>query len=395
MNESMKMQVFDRFILEFRGIRLGEKEIRSRKLIRLLTYLMMNRSRAVSQQELIDIFWEDDSRNPAGALKNLMYRLRRLLSVFGDMEYIRTIQGAYQWNSEIVVETDYERFAEYTGKIFLEKDPYRKKELCRTVIEEYKKDLCPELVSESWLLPEVISHQSRYTDVIKELCKIYEMEEDWKELENLCSRVISTEMLEEDIYCWMILSLYKQKKNDLALSYYEKASRKFYDRLGIRHMEKLQQVFREITIESGEQITDIDGLLREVDEQKRPRGAYLCEYQVFSQFYQIEARRIGRLGIAEYVLLLTVGPKNGSRVLSNSTGVECGMETVHKLLGESLRAGDVAAKYSFNQYIVLLPACNYEAAKMVAERLKEKFRKEIGKKRIELWYDLKEISVHE
>lgn len=394
MSESMKMQIFDRFILEFRGIRLDEKKVHSRKLIRLLTYLIMNRSRAASQQELIDVFWEDDSRNPAGALKNLMYRLRKSLSIFGDMEYICTVQGAYQWNPKFPVETDYERFAEKTGQVFAEKDRHRKKELCRTVIAEYKRVLCPELVNESWLLPEVLRRQSQYTDVIKELCRIYEEEEEWKNLENLCSEVISTDLPEEDIYCWMIRSLYRQKKRDLAISYYERASRELYDRLGIRNMEKLQQIFREITAESGEQITDIDKLLKEVDEQEKPMGAFLCEYRVFCQFYRIEARRMGRLGIAEYVLLLTVGKMNGCRTVADSTGVEHGMDIVHKLLSESLRAGDVAARYSFNQYIVLLPICNYEAAKMVAERLKEQFRKQIGRKRMELQYDLKEISVY-
>lgn len=54
--------------------------------------------------------------------------------------------------------------------------------------------------------------------------------------------------------------------------------------------------------------------------------------------------------------------------------------------------GDVAARYSLTQYIVLLPTCNYESGVMVAERIREAFSKTIGKKHMHLTYELEELT---
>lgn len=62
-----------------KGILTVEK-IHSEMLTRLLTYMIYHRDKSLTVQELVETLWpEDDSDNPAGALKNLMYRLRNLL----------------------------------------------------------------------------------------------------------------------------------------------------------------------------------------------------------------------------------------------------------------------------------------------------------------------------
>lgn len=388
--ESIMIYIFEKFILEFHGVRLEAGDIRSKKMIRLLTYLVLNRDREVPQQELINVFWEDETRNPAGALKNLMYRLRKIMSVFGDRDYICTGQSGYQWNLEIPVEVDYEKFVRDAEQIPLMEDAEQKKEACLIIVKNHGRTFCPELINESWLLPRFVMYQSLCLDTAKEMCRIYEKEEDWKELENLCSRILSDDPLEEDIYCWMIRSLVKQKKRDLASSYYEKISQKLYHELGIQDTEKLREVFREITADSREQKEVLYEFLDDTKSQPGVKGAYMCDYSVFCQFYQIESRRISRLGIAEYVLLLTVIKQSDK---SSEKEIEYGMQVLHNILGERLRAGDVASRYSFCQYIVLLPACDYESGKKVAGRLRQQFLKEIGQYKLELQCDLKEITV--
>ena len=69
-----------------------------------------------------------------------------------------------------------------------------------------------------------------------------------------------------------------------------------------------------------------------------------------------------------------------------------GMEILEKLLRKHLRIGDVVARYSKTQFIIMLPVCTYESAISVAERLKKRFEKSIGKLRLELLCELDEIS---
>ena len=107
----------------------------------------------------------------------------------------------------------------------------------------------------------------------------------------------------------------------------------------------------------------------------------------------MEARRIYRLNMAEYILLFTLKRSGGvKRKKSADSGLIEGMNLLEKLLKEPLRVGDVAARYSLNQYIVLLPACNYESGILVAERIEKAFRKNIGNKHLELNHELRELK---
>ena len=145
--------------------------------------------------------------------------------------------------------------------------------------------------------------------------------------------------------------------------------------------------------ETGEHITDIGKILEEAREQDVPDGVFFCDYQIFRQIYRMEMRRVDRLGIAEFIILLTL--RRNSRIWRGSNidhGLIEGMDILEHAVRESLRVGDVASKYSPTQVIVLLPTCTYESGVKVAERIQKNFRKNIGKRKIELMYELAELS---
>lgn len=58
-----------------------------------------------------------------------------------------------------------------------------------------------------------------------------------------------------------------------------------------------------------------------------------------------------------------------------------------------LRVGDVAAKYSDTQYIVLLSKCDYDVAPLVADRIVRKFKKIFSvSEEINIKYDIEPVS---
>jgi len=393
MRTKIRMQLFGNFCLENENARLDEEMLHSRKLTRLLAYIIIYRDRNISHQELIDIFWEDNSKNPQGALKNLMYRLRTSLKVLGEEEYIDTLSGAYRWNPDILVETDYEQFEKLAEEIRKETDQTKKKELCDQIITGFQGNISEQIGSETWILPKITWYRSIYMDIIKELGSIYEKEEDWSSLEVLCNNALQMDTLDEDLHYWIIKSLWGSNKNDLAMLHYENVSKMLYDSLGIRTTEKLQTIFKEIIEKTDGNVKDIGSLMKEVREPENPKGAFFCDYQNFRQIYRVEARRNSRLGIAEYVLLFTLRRNGGAkRNLSEDSGLMDGMTILGNLLRDLLRMGDVAARYGLTQYLVLLPTCNYEAAVMVANRIQDAFSKCIGKKRMELVFELEELT---
>lgn len=107
----VKVCFFGDFSIKSERGMLDEQTIHSRKILKLLSYFVMNRERMISGEELGEFLWGNGgSANPLGALKNLVYRLRMTLRELGTEEYIVSSAGAYGWNPNIPVSCDMEEF---------------------------------------------------------------------------------------------------------------------------------------------------------------------------------------------------------------------------------------------------------------------------------------------
>ena len=91
---------------------VGDEELRSNMLSKLLLYILLYRDKTLTIEDITTAVWQDEEiENPAGALKNLMYRLRVFLKKnFGDEDFILTDHGSYRWNPRQEVAVDTEQF---------------------------------------------------------------------------------------------------------------------------------------------------------------------------------------------------------------------------------------------------------------------------------------------
>ena len=394
--ETVKVTLFGNFSLTSGQTVLKEKDIYANKMVQILVYIIVNRDTPVMSRRLNEEFWAGNSRNPESALKNLMYRLRSRLKELGIEEYICTQPGGYQWNPEILVETDYEQFEKLREDLEKQTDNSVRKELCRKMIDSYHGNISARLVYESWLQPQILKYQTMYLEAAKILSSIYEQEGDWRELELLCRKIVAQEPLDEDIQYWLIRSLQKQQKYDQAMHQYEEAKRRFYKDLGIKTLEKLQGIFQDAAADNRIQTADIADIVCEASEKEEPRGAFFCDYQIFRQIYRLEMRRIDRAGISEYILLLTVrraGKIQPEGKVKADSGLLEGAGILEQVAKETLRIGDVVTRSGALQYVILLSACSYEAGLAVAERIKKKFLRKIRYRKLELQYELRDLSL--
>jgi len=70
-----------------------------------------------------------------------------------------------------------------------------------------------------------------------------------------------------------------------------------------------------------------------------------------------------------------------------------GMKVLEDTLLKRLRSSDIICRYSVNQFLVMLPACQYEDAKMVVNRLKDSFYKSGKTNKLLLQYSIDELNV--
>lgn len=100
----LQIQVGDRYLVEKGG--------RVNKPIELLVYLLLNRGTQITNEQIMEALWGDDEvENPAGALKNAAYSLRRQLTKAGLVqECIITQERQYAWNPDVPVDLDVDQF---------------------------------------------------------------------------------------------------------------------------------------------------------------------------------------------------------------------------------------------------------------------------------------------
>ena len=84
-----------KFQLTDGNVVVNEDDLRSIMLSKLLMYILLYRDKTLTTEDIATAIWQDEEiDNPAGALKNLMYRLRKnLAKYFGNQDFILTNRG--------------------------------------------------------------------------------------------------------------------------------------------------------------------------------------------------------------------------------------------------------------------------------------------------------------
>lgn len=392
---TMTISFLGGFCMEMGGNILTDEINRSKKLWNVLAYLIYNRERHISQNELIELFWqEDNSSNPANALKTLLFRARAVLEpIFGpEPSLIVSQRGAYSWNHEILCETDIDQFAEMCRQAQLrEKSADERISLYRGAVEFYRGDFLPRLADQLWVVPISARYHMMYLDTVKALSALLESNGNYKEMSELCIRGSEMDPLDEELHILIVRAYIRQGKEAAALAHYEKATDLLYRNLGIRPSEELRALYAEIMKTEHDMEIDLEAIQKAMKETASRDGAFLCDYGFFKEAYRLEARRCVRNGSCVHVVLITVSLPDGGvpplKVL-NAT-----MDQLKEVLISSLRKGDVVSKYSGAQYVVLLPSANFEDSTTVMERVESAFRQQHHHSFLKITYKIRELEI--
>lgn len=393
----LTVRMFGKFQTENEKGILNKENMRSEMLTRLLAYMISHREKDMTAQELIDVLWpEDQSDNPSGALKNLMYRLRKLMNnTWGESgKYIVTGRGAYQLNPEFVFHVDIEEFEECCRQVFNSEDPAVQQENGKRAVELYQGMFLSELSSEYWVVSIATYYHSIYLTMVKRLAALLEKEKKFTDVEEICGKAIQIEPLDEEIHCFLLRAMIADNKQQLAASHYKETVKLLYDSLGVRPSGEMENIYEELQKIQHDHESNIDIIQEDLREEKAS-GAFFCEYDVFRKIYALESRSSRRLGISVHLALISLYldfqiQKEGQ---DYTDLIGEGMSVLEETLMKRLRSSDIVCRYSVNQFLVMLPACQYEDAKMVVNRLKDSFYRSGKTNKLLLQYSIDELDV--
>ena len=346
------------------------------------------------QSEFIEQFWPgENSANPVNALKTLLYRVRAMLEpLFGsDVEPILSRRGSYSWNPDIVCTLDIDEFEALChrandGRLSDES----RLTLYRQADQLYRGDFLPKLEGSLWIIPYSVEYHNLYLQMIKDYAALLEKKERFEEMTTVCTRASQLDSLDETLHILIVRSLLRQGNDTAALAHYESATDLLYRNLGVRPSRELRELYSEIMSVEKSLETDLEAIQDDLRETAARPGAFVCEYGFFREAYRLEARRAVRSGTSVHIALITVSLPDGG--VPPLTVLASTMDQLQEVLTGSLRRGDVVSKYSGAQFVVMLPAANFENSTMVMERVVSAFYRQHRRNFLRLSYKIRALD---
>ena len=373
---TLQVQMLGQFTLRYGDRTISDSDDRSRRVWSLLAYMLYNHGRSFAQEELIHLYWSngDKSADPGNALKSIFHRIRTALDKLqpglGRL-LIRRKAGRYFWNNVMPLSLDTEDFeAHFHAAEAAGDDDVRLAEY-QAALALYAGDPLPRMTDEIWTIPIVAYYHSLYTRAAAGAIELLEKQERTAEAVALCRRAIHIEPYQEDLYEHLMRGLLRTGDMKGAMSVYEEMSELLFAHFGVMPSETLRTLYRQATRTVNDRTLTMDEVCSQLAEPAPHGGAMVCEYDFFKILYRAEARSIARNGHSANICLLSVSGKDGEMLARRS--LDPAMNNLQVLVQNNLRRGDVIARCSISQYIILLPQANYENSRMVADRLVSAF----------------------
>ena len=349
------------------GNRITEQTKKSSKVWRLLQYLVVNRYRSVSQEELLEVFCTDDLQgNPGSALRTMVYRARGALEksglVYAD-KLIIAKSGGYSWNNSIECTTDIEDF-EGLVKIAAadDIDKEEKLEMLLQAAALYKGDFLPTSSGDLWVMPLVRWYRSLYLECVHKALVLLDESGRSVEAEELCTKALLIDPFDEELIEHHLNALLTQDKVEEALSVYKKMETMFYDVLGVNFSESLRNLYSKIQHPAKNKNISLSELLDEWLRDADHPGAYYCDAGVFKTLVQIESRSLQRSGRTAFIVRFDT--KHEPKAKDGGIMKQLGMA-----IPACLRMGDLFTRCSPNQYMIMLYSLTQEDCKMLVNRI--------------------------
>ena len=376
------------------GVVCDDKICKTRKGSMLLQYLILQRGKNVPCLELYEALWpNDESSNPENALKTLVSRTRTLLASISEElpACIATNRGAYCFNALPNCEVDVYEFESLCGELStMDQITPQTREKFTRLLTIYTGDLLPYGTGETWVVPRSVDLHNRYMkivskyiDMLKELC-------DYDEIIRVTRVALDIDAFDERLHLDLMDALVKSGRNNESLQQYKHAIHMYYRYLGSQPPEGIQEFYKQIITASNELEMNIDIIRKELSEMNGITGAFVCEYAVFKDIYNLQVRSMERLGLTMFIVLLKIDRVDGKFL--EPLKMDDVMKRLLRVLCSNLRKGDIITQYSPAQYALLLPTVNYDTCKMVVERIRRAFYREQANSNIMLTYRLGPIG---
>lgn len=388
----LRITMLGEFSVTCGDVTLNEQNKRSKKLWTLFQYLVTFHDREISQNELLDSLWEDEtSDNPAGALKTQMHRLRAMLSELGyDKEIIINTRGTYAFNNSANFTIDAEEFEKLCKRSQNTNDENEKLDCLKRAIALYKGDFLPKISLEQWVVPINTYYHSIYIKAVHKAIELLYKKGQLHEVAELCRKAMIFDPYDEPLHYNLIKVLAELGDQQNAKAAYKYVTDLFYNKFGVNPSDELISLYNDAVRSQKDIELDLGVVERNLNANCESSGAFYCEYEFFRHIYQLEIRDAKRSGKKVSICLITVTDIDGE--IPPQKALNRSMEKLSETISRYLRCNDIYARYSVSQYIVMLTNTSDENCEAIMQRIVRNYRRDNPRSQMLISYKFKQIN---
>lgn len=369
---------------------------RMRKVWLLLAYLIYSRGNRVTQDSLLSLMQNngsDESADPNGRLKAMLFRARSMLNQIdgtAGRELILHRNGNYQWNTEIPLRLDIEEFESLCKVAAANPNEEEQLSVYLQAAQLYRGDFLPKLSMEAWVMPIATYYHQMYLDCAEQALLLLEKRSRWSDAATLCQAALKIEPYSESLYRHLMRSQLAQGDRSGALRSYEEMSDQLFSTFGVMPSDESRQLYRDAARESDSVTVPVGTVRDQLREPSAAKGALYCEYDFFRLLYQVQARAIIRTGDTIHIAMLSLHGYRGKELARRS--LDRVMDNLQELVISNLRQGDVVTRCSVSQLIIMLPQANYENSCMVCDRIVSAFGRKYPHSPAQIHYSVQPLE---
>lgn len=253
----LDVKMLGAFEVSIGGKTLPERSWQTRKVKALFKYLVLNRSRHLSRDEVMDLLWPDSEPAAAAAsLRVTLSRLRKALAhaVDGDGQRASCLRddkgfiwfepaGPFSLDADL-----FERSCIESSRSLRVGDPESSKAGLEQAVAAYRGDLLEEDLYEDWPAAERERLQMLYLNALQSLAKIClgGPAPEYARAIDLLLKAIAVNPYREETYLALMTTYHEQKQTGEALRVYERCRKMLQDEFGVKPGKPMQDLAAEI-----------------------------------------------------------------------------------------------------------------------------------------------------
>ena len=396
--QTLKIKMFGDFSItnDFYSLSTSKKSGLTNFL--LIAYLLSNKGNHITSETLIDMLWPSgQTANPGGALRTLLYRIRKDLAKFfpdapadQPAKLISVTNNIYSWNFDIPCRIDVYEFEALYHRASRELDREKQYELLTQAFSLYTGDFLSIFSHHSWVMFRNNYYGNLYINCVNKMCDYLDEIGDYEAIVSTCEKAFEyAPPIDETLYKQKIIALLKLNRAQAAMEYYHSVLDMFSREHGLDVSDSLHDIYQQILSCMPNHYQTISALEANLRQRDSSPGSFYCNFDVFQNIYQINLRSARRSQRLRFLILLTLRDSKDSTGVSDELKEE--MALLQQIMESKLRTNDVYTKSSICQYSLIIAATNEAGCEVVKNRLLSTYNAKKQKKHISLTIESKEI----